>query len=92
MHFLSLKLQQKKFFYTINLASISRYMTLVRKLQQVYRMEPAGSQGVWALDDHQFIPFVWGAAQLIDEQRIEPRAIPDIAKAEQLAPDNLFFG
>lgn len=66
-------------------------MKFVRKLQKVYRMEPAGSQGVWALDDYQFIPFVWGSAQLIDDQKIEPRFIPDYAKAEILAPNYHFF-
>ncbi len=99
-----------------------RYLTLVRKLQTVYRMEPAGSQGVWALDDYQvilknistsfnlklsffvrtknkiskltlqFVPFIWGSAQLIGDPRIEPRWIPDQEKAEALSKDYILFG
>lgn len=42
-----------------------RYLEIVRKLQQTYRMEPAGSHGVWSLDDYQFVPFIWGSSQLI---------------------------
>lgn len=45
------------------------YLDVVRKLQQTYRMEPAGSQGVWSLDDYQFVPFIWGSSQLSGPKR-----------------------
>lgn len=42
-----------------------RYLKLVRNLQLTYRMEPAGSRGVYAIDDFQFVPFIFGSSQLI---------------------------
>ena len=66
-------------------------MELARKLQQRYRMEPAGSQGVWALDDYQFVSFIWGAAQMTKGARVRPKSIPDYEIANMLAKDNHIF-
>lgn len=67
-----------------------KYLHVLRKLQLTYRMEPAGSQGVWGLDDFQFVPYIWGSLQL-DTSGIVPDDIPSREKAEQYYSEYLFF-
>ncbi|XP_028828822.1 serine/threonine-protein phosphatase 2A activator [Denticeps clupeoides] len=68
-----------------------RYLRVMRKLQKTYRMEPAGSQGVWGLDDFQFLPFIWGSSQLIDHPTLEPRHFVDEKAVNEHHQDYMFL-
>lgn len=45
------------------LALFGRYYDLTRRLITEYNLEPAGSHGVWGLDDHFHFIYILGAAQ-----------------------------
>jgi len=68
------------------------YLDVARTLQKVYGLEPAGSHGVWSLDDYQFIPFIWGAAQLIDHPTIMPADSSKSDIADRYGGDYLYLG
>jgi len=76
----------------VGLSVFEKYLHLVRKLQLTYRMEPAGSHGVWSLDDYQFVPFIWGSSQLIEHQNLKPKSFPNIDIVESFANDYMFLG
>ncbi|KAJ8330280.1 Serine/threonine-protein phosphatase 2A activator 1 [Batrachochytrium dendrobatidis] len=70
-----LDLFDSKDYQALVLRVFTRYLEIVRRLQRVYMLEPAGSHGVWGLDDHQFLPYFWGSSQLLDHSRIKPKSI-----------------
>ncbi|GMG56452.1 unnamed protein product [Ambrosiozyma monospora] len=48
------------------LITLGKYYDLMKTLILSYTLEPAGSHGVWGLDDHFHLIYIVGACQLVD--------------------------
>ncbi|GAC98445.1 protein phosphatase type 2A phosphotyrosyl phosphatase activator [Pseudozyma hubeiensis SY62] len=62
------------------------YLMVVWRLQDRYGLEPAGSHGVWGLDDFQFIPYIIGSSQLRSQSSLRPNQIITVSSQTQLLP------
>ncbi|CBQ69807.1 related to RRD1-Resistant to Rapamycin Deletion (protein phosphatase 2A regulator activity) [Sporisorium reilianum SRZ2] len=65
------------------------YLMVVWRLQDRYGLEPAGSHGVWGLDDFQFLPYVLGAAQLRTQAALRPAQIVAASSHPSILNDQL---
>lgn len=62
--FYRLRLIEKSDLTSVVLVGFASYIRTMRRLQVDYMLEPAGSHGVWGLDDYHCLLFLLGSAQL----------------------------
>ncbi|CAI8495570.1 hypothetical protein ACO0OL_002574 [Hanseniaspora opuntiae] len=79
-------------FTNMILSNFMNYLNLMRKIENEYWLEPAGSHGVWGLDDYHFLPFLFGASQVATHKHLRPKSIHNEEVVEMFADKYMYFG
>ncbi|KNH05555.1 phosphotyrosyl phosphatase activator protein [Perkinsela sp. CCAP 1560/4] len=66
------------------------YFALARFIIRRFALEPAGSRGVWGIDDYQFLPFLLGSSQLVGGTSLTPMDATTPSIAAKHAEELLF--
>ena len=98
LHFMCFLFCLSKLGFLDNSTSVSvvfvifrKYLQLMRLLQVHFWLEPAGSQGVWGLDDYHFLPFLFGSSQLIGHAHLKPKSIHIQDNLEGFSKDYMYL-
>jgi serine/threonine-protein phosphatase 2A activator len=80
----------------ITLSIFDQYLKVARLLQTEYRLEPAGSHGVWGLDDYHCLPFYFGACQLqaagvSPHELKDPKCIIDVSMLQHYGDSYMYL-
>jgi hypothetical protein len=76
------------------IAMVHAYLLVTRSIQTDYILEPAGSHGVWGLDDYHCLPFLLGASEFEGNNplRLSPSSIHDDMILDEYASTYMYLG
>ncbi|KAI5953225.1 RRD2 [Candida jiufengensis] len=87
----NLQIINSTMYTSIILKIFTKYMSIMRILQKKYWLEPAGSHGVWGLDDYHFLPFLFGSSQLVNHPYLKPKSIHNDEIIDQFHMQYIYF-